>query len=93
MKNRSLIICLITFFTTLNCEAQLIKFNYKIGTDFSAYNTCAWHAKMEGVFDGTVATDFRDPENIQRVKNAIDKELKKKRYQQVDRSEAEIWKK
>lgn len=90
MKNRIVFIGLITAIFTLNCEAQVSKFNYKLGTDFSAYKTYAWHPKMDGVFDGTVDTDFRDPENIQRVKKAVEKELVKKNCQQVDRNEADL---
>ena len=90
MKNRSLTIGLITLFITLSCEAAWDSYNYESGTDFSIYKTYAWHADMEGIFDGTKTTNVRNPENIQHVKNAVESELAEKGIQQVDRNEADI---
>lgn len=88
MKNKSIIIGLITLFITLNCEAQWGKFNYEKGTDFTVYKTFAWHSGMDGIFDGSKMINIRNPENIQRIKNAIESKLMEKGFNKVDQSEA-----
>ena len=90
MENRFVLIILFTSFFTINCEAQLGKSNYKIGTDFSSYHTYAWHSVMDNISDGTGETDIRYSENIQHIKNTIEKELRRKGLQLIDKSEADI---
>ena len=45
---------------------------------------------MDSIFDGTGETDIRYPENIQHIKNTIEKELRRKGLQLIDKAEADI---